>query len=310
VIIGPNSSLYGTTNQGGGVCNCGTVFNLRPPTSACKTALCPWAETVLYRFTGSPDGAYPRNGDLVFDQSGYLYGTTVQGGPLNAGTVYQVAASGGSEQVIFSFGDPNYGYYPYGGVIFDAAGNLYGATGNGSPAGNGTVYELTNPFGTWVENLLWSFSPGGSDGVAPVGGLVFDQSGDLYGTTSSGGSGSGGTVFKLHQFISGGWTFTVLYSFNYSGSVNNPGPRDSLVVDAGGDLYGTTLADGAYGYGSVFRLTPSQGSYTYTDLHDFTGGGDGAYPKGNVILDANGNIYGTASQDGTNGEGVVWEIMP
>jgi uncharacterized repeat protein (TIGR03803 family) len=140
---------------------------------------------------------------------------------------------------------------------------------------------------------------GGSDG-----GLIRDSSGNLYGTTLSGGTNGGGTVYELSP-SNGGWTFTTLY--NLSG---NAGSYAVLTMDAAGDLYGTTTGDGIYGHGNVFKLTPSNGDWTYTSLHDFTGGSDGGTPFGQVTLDASGNLYGTASVGGANDAGVVWEITP
>jgi len=141
----------------------------------------------------------------------------------------------------------------------------------------------------------------------PEGGLIIDSSGNLYGTTTNGGSGGGGTVFELSPAM-GGWTYNVVYSFT---GCTGCGPLGKLVMDAAGNLYGTTNADGANGKGSVFELTPEGGgTWTYTSLHDFTGGGDGAYPWSNLVLDASGNLYGTASAGGTKGAGVVFEITP
>ena len=322
VIIGPNGSLYGTTAEGGGRncysgAGCGTVFNLKPPASACKTALCPWVETVLYAFQGGSDGVQPLS-DLVFDPAGNLYGTTSLGGMMQAnchniggcGLVYKLTPSndGWTESVIHSFTGGNDGFTPYSGLVFDQAGNLYGTTRYGggpgcAPLGCGTVYQLTPSGSGWKENVIYKFT-GGSDGDDPWGGVIFDQSGNLYGTTVSGGAGGGGTVYELSP-SNGGWTLTTLYSF--SGS---DGSYASLTMDASGNVYGTTFGDGAYGYGNVFKLTPSNGGWTYTSLHDFPFGSYGYRPRGNVILDARNYIYGTASEGGTYGNGVVFEITP
>jgi uncharacterized repeat protein (TIGR03803 family) len=140
---------------------------------------------------------------------------------------------------------------------------------------------------------------GGSDG-----GLMRDSAGNLYGTTLTGGDNGGGTVYELSP-SNGGWTFTTLYNFS-----GNGGSFAVLIMDAAGNLYGTTIGDGAYGQGNVFKLTPSNGSWIYTSLHDFTGGSDGSQPYGQVTLDANGNLYGTASIGGPDNKGVVWEITP
>ena len=322
VIIGSDGSVYGTTRQGGGSgcggSGCGTVFRLRPPATACKTALCPWTETVLYRFTGGSDGAVPSNGDLVFDKAGNLYGTTLQGGSgsCNGGTcgvVYKLTPSNGewTESVLYSFTGGSDGGNPNAGVIFDKVGNLYGAATYGgnlacnAPYGCGTIFQLTSSGSGWAENVLYTFQ-GGSDGANPQGGLIFDPSVNLYGTTPSGGSGGGGTVFVLTP-SNGGWTFGVVYGF--TGSGNSPGPHDSLIMDVAGNLYGTTYQNGANGQGSVFYLAPFGGGWTAASLHDFTGGSDGGNPAGSVVLDASGNLYSTTF-DGGAGQGVVFEIKP
>jgi len=311
-VLGKNGTLYGSTAAGGGgACSkiyeysgCGMIFNLRPPAAACKSALCFWSETVLYRFAGGSDGAYPI-GQLVFDQSGDIYGTTfdyLQFGSL--GTVFELTPSGGgwTKSDAHRF-DGTDGQYPTAGLIFDPSGNLYGTTYYGGAHGYGAVYELTPSGSGWTENVLYSFQ-NGNDGADVAAGLVFDNSGNLYGAASAGGSGGGGTVFELTP--SGGhWTLSVIYSFAGSG-----GPASSLVMDTSGNLYGTTVADGAYGAGNAFKLTSSGGGWTYTDLYDFTGDSDGASPFGGVTLDTNGNLYGTTESGGANGYGVIWEITP
>jgi uncharacterized repeat protein (TIGR03803 family) len=311
VVFGPDGSLYGTTFDGGGAgCGgggCGTVFNLKPPVSACKTALCPWTETVLYRFTGGNDGAVPEHGDLVFDQARSLYGTTFAGGSSNVGTVYKLTPSNGhwTESVLYSFTGGLDASAPYPGVVFDAAGNLNGTTFYGG-FGKGTVFQLTPVGNGWSDKLLYGFQ-GGSDGGYPVGGLINDQSGNFYGTSSAGGPGGGGTVYEL-TLANGAWTYSLVYGFSGPG-----GPLGNLIMDKAGSLYGTTYADGG-GLGNVFKLTPSNGGWTYTDLHDFAGS-DGANPYGSLAFDTSGNLFGTTSAGGTGsacagGCGVVFEITP
>jgi len=172
----------------------------------------------------------------------------------------------------------------------------------------GTVFQLVQSTG-WTENILHSLDDR-NDGGYPAAGLIFDESGDLYGATSDGGTGGGGTVFELSPSGSG-WTYARIYGLTGSYQC---GPWGTLVMDGAGNLYGTTNCDGKYGWGSVFKLTPSGGSWTYTSLHDFTGGSDGAYPFGSVLLHPNGKLYGTAAGGGlqqcTEGCGVVWEITP
>jgi uncharacterized repeat protein (TIGR03803 family) len=325
VIFGPQGLLlYGTTSAGGQ--GSGTVFRLTPPPMAvCRSVLCPWTEAILYTFQGTPDAASPGYGDVVFDAAGNLYGTTVNGGgdddlcnDSTCGTVYELARSGSGwgESLLYEFGQGNIpGYWPYPGVIFDNAGNLYGA----ATWNYGTVFELTpGTGGSWTPNPLYVFSNYSRDGAGTAGGLIFDSAGNLYGTTSGDGPNNGGTVFELVR--SGGQsTLNTLYAFTYSGmpGLNPPGPTSTLVM-SGGNLYGTTLLDGAHNQGSVFKLSHSAGGWTLTTLHDFTGGADGGQPFGQLTIDASGNIYGTTTTGGSSvgrcneglGCGVVFEITP
>jgi uncharacterized repeat protein (TIGR03803 family) len=305
VVFGPDGSLYGTT-AGAGESVPGTVFQLKPPALTCKSFSCPWAETVLHLFTDGGFGATPNYGDVVFDQAGNLYGATIKGGVNNFGAVYELTPSGGdwTESVIYSFTAHGDGAFPYGGVVLDNAGNLHGTTYVFGGDGYGTVYRLMPSGSGWAENTLYSFQDG-SDGGFPATGLIFDPSGNLYGTTSTAGPNGGGTVFELAP-SNGNWSFNLLYGF--AGSSSYGGPWASLTMDAAGNLYGTAVYDGAYDRGSIFKQTPSVGGWTYTDLHDFTGGSDGEYPYSNVIFDASGNLYGTAQ--GGAGGGVIWEITP
>ena len=313
VIFGPNGSLYGTTiGGGGGSCvaydGCGTVFNLTPQPTTCTAAICPWTETVIYAFQGSPaDGENPANGDLIFDQNGNIYGTTSQGGAADSGTVYKLTPSGSgwTESLLYDFSGPD-GAQPYAGLIFDSAGNLYGTTTMGGSGNAGTVFELSPAGSGWTENVIYSFPADGSDGVVPFAGLIFDQSGNLYGATSERGPGGGGTVFKLTP-SDGSWNFSLLYSFTATLAC---GPMANLVMDAAGNLYGTTFCEGAHGDGSVFKLTPSSPYWTYTSLYDFTGGDDGRNPLSNVVFDTSGNLYGTNVLGGADNSGVVWKITP
>jgi uncharacterized repeat protein (TIGR03803 family) len=301
VIFGPDGSLYGVTyGTDGGF---GTIFKLQPPATACKSALCAWTETVLYRFTGGSDGANPE-GDLTFDQAGNIYGVTLRGGD-GYGVVYELKRSGGgwTQSVLHTFEPGSGGTHPTAGLIFDKTGNLYGTAAFGG-LGFGVVFQLTPSGSGWTENTLYVFQ-GENDGGAPIGGLIFDSSGNLYGSTFQNGAGSGGTAFELVA-QSGKWTFALLYSF---AGTSGCGPQASLAFDQSGNLYGTTLCDGANGQGSVFKLTPSSGAWIYTSLHDFAGS-DGGYPFSNLVFDTSGNLYGTASQGGANGVGVVFQVTP
>ena len=307
VVFGPNGTLYGTTSdQGMGQGVVGTVFNLGPPATVCKAVLCPWNEKVLHRFTGSgSDGFIPGYGDLLFDKSGNIYGTTIQGGANGKGVVFELTPSGGSwtESILFNMATSS-GIYPYNGVIFDQAGNLYGTTYEGGIMSiYGSIFELTPSGSGWTQSTLHTFLEA-SEGSFPYSGVIFDQAGNLYGTTSFNGPDGAGTVFELSP-SNGSWTLTVLHSF-----AGSEGPYGGITMDAAGNLYGTTFAGGAHLFGSVFKLTPSGGGWTYTDLYDFTGGNDGGYPFGTVAIDANGNLYGTASHNGSLGYGTIWEITP
>ncbi len=316
VIIGSDGTLYGTTYAGGvsgcsGGYGCGTVFNIRPSPTVCKTTLCSWVETVLYSFNGGSDGANPLLGDLIFDATGNLYGTTENGGGVGCsgngcGTAFELSpvGRGWTEKVLYSFtGTGSDGANPFAGLTFDRGDvHLYGTTKFGGIASNGTVFQLSPDGSGWTETVVYSFQ-GPNDGYAPIGGVIFDPSGLLTGTTSSGGLNAGGIAFQLNSI----YAENVLY--NFVGPAGG-GSYGNLTADAAGNLYGTLYDDGAYGNGSVFKLSPSVNGWTFTDLHDFTGGADGLCPYGNVLSDAQGNLYGTAAAGGQYGYGVVWEITP
>ncbi len=306
VVIGPNGALYGTTEMGGA--GHGTVFELRPPATFCRSVLCYWNETVLYSFTGYPDGEYPYIENLAFDQTGDIYGTTYEGGTNNGGTVFELTPSGGgyTESILHNFGSGTDGVSPYSGVVLDAAGNVYGTTANGGTGGEcdmgcGTVYQLMPSTGGWVENVLVNFDD--TNGAFPQSSLIIDDSGNLYGTTLLGGQNGGGVVFKLAP-SDGGWTYSLLYSFSSCYSYGG------VAIDATGNLFGVCIG-GAHGW--VFELTNCSQTCVLNDLHDFNGS-DGANPAGTPVLDANGNLYGTTIIGGitgnceVNGCGVVWEI--
>jgi len=283
-------NLYGTTVYGGtyagGLEGCGTAFELTPA----------GIETILHNFgETATDGCNPQAG-LVRDTEGNLYGTTSFGGTYDYGTVFELAPSG-TETILHSF-DKNGtdGVDPTAGLVLDTKGNLYGTTQRGgtgttcSPLGGcGTVFELT-PSGT--ETILHSFDKNGTDGIDPTAGLVLDTKGNLYGTTEYGGTGECsrgcGTVFELTP--SG--TETILHSFN---SVNDGtdgiSPLAPLVRDTEGNLYGTTVSGGIYGVGTVFEVTSSG---TETILHSFAETAtDGGRPYGGLVMDTQGNLYGT-----------------
>jgi len=196
---------------------------------------------------------------------------------------------------LYNFTGGSDGGGPYGGVIRDKTGTLYGTTRAGGDSNDGTVWKLSK--GT--ETVLHSFS--GSDGSAPFATLATDASGNLYGTASTGGSSGYGTVFKL----SSSGKFSTLYTF--TGSSDGANPYSGLILDKNGNLYGTTAAGGTSGVGTVFKVNIK--SKKETVLHSFAGGSDGAYPYyGNLLLDSKGNLYGNATIGGSSNDGVVWEI--
>jgi len=304
VLFGPEGLLYGTSPNNIAGLPYGYIYTLGPGINACTTALCAWNETTIYGFTGGSDGGTPRYGDLIFDTSGNMYGTASLGGDSNGdGVVYEATRSGSNwtQQAIYTFAGAPDGSHPYNGVIFDNGGNLYGTTTGGGSSGNGTVFELTPSGGGWTETILYNFT-GGSDGSFPVSGLIFDNAGNLYGATATGGSGGGGTVFQLSPNGSS-WNFNLLYSFSGAAQC---GPWGSLNFDSQGNLWGTTLCDGANAYGNLFELTA--GSWTYSSVYDFTDGNDGAEPYARPVFDKSGNVYGTASIGGQHDAGTVWEI--
>ena len=322
VAFSPDGHLYSTTWQGGAN-NDGTVFRLVPSSSFCKIAKCfPWKQDALHSFQNSVDGRYPLFGNIVFDPTGNIYGTNIGGGPSDGGLVYQLQPAGDNwtSSVLYSFkGNPD-GRVPYGGVVRDNSGNLFGTTAFGGSGEWGTIYKLTYIVGVgWKETVIYTFQ-NTTDGQAPVASLVLDASGNLYGSTTKGGSPSagGGTIFELSP-SGDSWTFQTLYTFSRD-KVYNCGPFGALAMDSAGNLYGTTSCNGATNQGNVFKLTNTGHGWTYTSLHDFTGGSDGAMPLSNVIIDMDGTLYGTASLGGSfdglcgslgvNGCGVVWMIKP
>jgi uncharacterized repeat protein (TIGR03803 family) len=297
-------------------------------------------ETVLHSFGNGTDGQLPQAG-LIFNPAGNLYGTTSGGGsgcnPNGCGTVFELTpATGGgwTEQVLYSFcSQPNCtdGSTPVAGLILDAAGNLYGTTLYGGstdcPAGCGTVFELSpTGSGGWTETVLHSFTNNGADGYGSSAGLIFDPAGNLYGTTRGGGSGCNpngcGTVFELTPATGGGWTEHVLYSFcSQPNCTDGSTPVAGLILDAVGNLYGTTFYGGTQYDGTVFELSPGKGGgWTETVLYNFcsqTNCPDGSNPSAGLTFDAVGNLYGTTVTGGDSGVpcgnfdcGTVFELTP
>jgi uncharacterized repeat protein (TIGR03803 family) len=236
-----------------------------------------------------------------------MYGTAVNGGTPGWGLVYSLTPSHGSwtENILYQAQNRGDGQYPWGGVVFDAAGNIYGILEAGGQSGYGAIYKLSRSGSGWQETTLHSFSYQGNDGGSPESGLIKDAAGNMYGATAH-LPGAGGSAYELTP-SGGGWSYDFLDSF--TGGINL-GPYDKLAMDAAGNLYGTTYGDGQYGYGSVFELTRSGGGWTYHSLHDFTGGRDGANPMCVLAFDSSGNVYGTATSGGDYNGGVVFKITP
>ncbi len=268
---------------------------------------------ILYSFTGGNDGGDPAT-SLVFDSAGNAYGTSVVGGDFGYGAVFELKRSGGKfqEVALYSFTGLSDGKNPYGGVIFDAAGNLYGTTvagGSGgacSGDGCGVVYKLTHSGNSWTQSVLYSFS-GGNDGFGPGGALVFDKAGNLYGTTPDGGSFSAGTVYELSPAQGGGWTEKVIHAFT-GGDDGSTGSLGQLLIDGAGNLYGVTELGGKFGAGTIFKLGLSSGAWKMSTLYAFGGEPDAGFPYGGLIADVQGDLYGTTYYGGQNGLGAVFEL--
>lgn len=268
------------------------------------------------------DGISPFAG-LIFDGAGNLYGTTAEGGTYNGGTVFELtpkADGSWGERILHNFGNGADGTFPRGSLIFDNAGNLYGATSNGGASNDGTVFELVpSAGGGWAERVLHSFSHKSTDGRTPIGTLVIGGSGNLYGVTVEGGSSescvnyylpSCGTVFELTPRAGGGWAERVIHNFVLS-TTEGVNPQAGLIFDGNGNLYGTTFYGGPYNYGTAFELSPgAEGIWTETTLHSFGNGGDGVQPAAGLIFGASGNLYGTTFYGGAYADGTAFEITP
>jgi uncharacterized repeat protein (TIGR03803 family) len=302
LIFDPAGSLYGVTFRGGDSncdhgLSCGVIFEIEASGT----------ETILHRFTGRADGAYP-TGSLARDLAGNLYGATFYGGlpgcRLNTtkgcGIIFKLDKSG-ALSVLHTFAGFTDGANPNGSLILDAAGNLYGTTASGGPLNQGTVFELdTKGFLT----VLHAFA-GKSDGSQPIAGVTRDSTGNLLGTTSVGGTRyfSSGTAFKLDP----AGQETVLHTFQPNG-VDGNFPYAGL-IPFGQDLYGTTSSGGPSSFGTVFKLDKAGNE---TVLYSFLGGSDGRYPQNSgVVHDGSGNLYGTTENGGdANDDGIVFQLDP
>lgn len=355
VLVGTGGALFGTTGHGG-TTNSGTVFQLSPPAQPGGT----WTEAVLYSFFNAPDGAYPEAG-VAFGPAGTpgpLFGTTAAGGTgtHSGGTVFELAppaTTGGpwTESVLYSFpgsggrNSPGTGT-PEATPLIDSTGTIYGTTHGSCNSGDTydpaiafTLTPPTAPGGAWAESTIFNFvlTPQGFDGICPAAAMI-SQGGSLLGTAYNGGVSRGGTVYELTPPSSPGgvWMGIAVHAFTDS-SGDGAYPLGPLTAGAGGVLYGTTSSGGTSplclgsstgraGCGTVFQLTPPSspgGSWTETVLYSFTAvNGDGAYPTGNIVLAANGSLYGTTqygggatsgsacSYNGITGCGTVFQLTP
>jgi len=286
--------------------------------------------SIIHNFTGGPGGNYPWDG-LTMDRAGNFYGTTFEGGNTGQGMVFKLSNHNGSwiYTPIYSFRGGNDGANPYAGVTIGPDGNLYGTTwsgGQGAPAcagGCGTVYKITPPAHVcqrascpWSETVLYNFFQSGVGLGYPWGGVIFDTAGNMYGTTTEGGTITGscplpgcGAVYKLIP-TGASWTASVLYSF--TGNGDGAVPYCGLLMDPAGNLFGTTLYSNleAGGYGTVFELIPSGGGWSERTLYAFQGGSDGGQPQSGVIRDAAGNLYGGTTEVNGHLYGAAFELSP
>jgi uncharacterized repeat protein (TIGR03803 family) len=299
-------NLYGTAQYGGsGTCRCGTVFELSPSKGGV------WKETTLYAFAGGADGSYPRYANLIIDPAGNIYGVTEFGGSSLAGTVFELspqAGGGWTESVLYTFaGGTSDGANPFGGLVFDKAGNLYGSTYSGGSqhcggGGCGGVFELSpQAGGGWQEQMLYLFQNGG-DGSTPDSLLIIDPAGNLYGTTQFGGSVSCGTVFELSPGTGGEWTEKTLHAFT---GPDGCAPTMNLLRDGAGNLYGITADGGPNDDGVVFEITSAG---TEQALFDFQGGNGGAFPASLIVGPTGRALFGVTSGFGSTFSGVIFEI--
>jgi uncharacterized repeat protein (TIGR03803 family) len=274
-------------------------------------------ESLVYNFPALSEGLAP-NGWLARDSSGNFYGTTAGGGYTKGqckrfagcGLVYKL--TNGTEQVLYDFLGLSDGQEPNGGLILDQNGNLYGTTykgGQGDGGKPGTVFEVSS---TGIETVLHRFGSSKSDGKLPTSGLVMDKKGNLYGTTSAGGGdGFYGPGLSCHEDcgivyeVTAAGVEKILYTFKGWNKRDGAAPFASLILDGSGNLYGTTYAGGAYGYGTIFKLTPGG---VETVLYSFIGLPDAGNPVGRLLMDKQGNLYGTTSFGGAYGNGAVYEL--
>jgi uncharacterized repeat protein (TIGR03803 family) len=325
LVFDAAGNLYSTTSEGGNFtgCNtgCGVVFELTPGFGG------EWSESLAHTFASGRDGATSFTA-LTPDGAGNFFGVTSQGGTtikntLGYGTVFKLSPKSGggwNETLVHSFTGAVDGANPYGTLILDSAGNLYGTAHNGGNASCncGVVFKMSpQSGGGWKETLLHTFTA--KDGAHPSANLVFDTAGNLYGTTTWGGSGctSGncgvGVVFELSP-TSGGWKEIVLHQFQDSS--DGAYPNGGLIFDTAGNMYSTAEYGGnrsdcsGSGCGTVFKLSPRPGGgWTFSTIHTFVST-DGSSVLAGLLMDASGNLYGAAQAGGSSNCGVVFKLSP
>lgn len=293
VIQDPAGNLYGTTYNGGNY-GSGTVFKLAPDGSGF---------TILHSFDGADEGGVPFAG-LTFGSDGKLYGTTMQGGANDLGTVYGLAPDGSGFTVLHSFDGANDGATPYAELTLGSDGKLYGATANGGTNDSGTIFSLA-PNGSGFTFTVLQYFDSASDGAEPYAALIEGSGGNLYGTTTVGGADNAGTVYNLAPNGSG-FTFTVLHAFG--GADGGATPLGGVTLGGGGNLYGTTAGGGAGNSGIVYSLSPNGSGFTFTVLHSFDGAGGGSTPYAGVTLGSGGNLYGTTISGGADNFGTAYRL--
>jgi uncharacterized repeat protein (TIGR03803 family) len=304
LIFDASGNLYGTTQVGG---TQGVAFELLHQADR-------WQYKVLHNFVGCRDGQQPRSG--LTELNGNFYGTTVAGGNScsgGSGTIFELSRHGDrwKYRIIYRFLSYGDGMSPQAGLTYDSSGNLYGTTSyggnNACGSGCGTVFELSRSRGgRWSEKVLHQFNK--TDGALPYADLVWDGSGNLYGSANQGADSvcpnGCGTIFELGR-KGNSWQFSVVHSFiEQSGG----GPAGNMVFGATGDLYGSTVIGGSAGYGVVFKLSPAGEGWKYTVLHAFADTPDGEEPNG-LVEAANGEFFGTTIGGGLNAMGTTFEVM-
>jgi len=310
LVIDSAGKIYGTAVQGG-LHNAGAVFQLSPSGNT-------WAQTTLYSFKGGLDGGQPYKG-VTLGPDGNIYGTAVIGGTGGAceegcGVIFKLVKSGGSwkESVLYNFTGGADGAGPGAGLTFDQAGNIYGMTAVGGDNALGVIYQLhLQKNGKWKFAVIHSFTGGKDGGGGSAGRMILDAAGNFFGTVTAGGAHGDGIVFKLTRNKSGAWKFKTLYAFK--GEPDGAFPYSGLVMDATGNLYGTTYYDGEDELGTVYQLTRGQdGKWTEKSLHSFTGGSDGGQSTATPVFDKAGNLYGSTSIGGDPvcNCGVIFKLTP